>query len=70
MRRNIVAEIMAEHIIYGGLLATRAEVYADALGRTGSWRAADMYACGPRAVAVDPLDHANRPTLAQVRSRE
>lgn len=29
MRRNLVAVVMAEPCIYGGLLATRAEVYED-----------------------------------------
>ncbi len=29
MSRNIVAEVMAEPCIYGGLLATRGEVYED-----------------------------------------
>jgi hypothetical protein len=29
MRRDLVAEVMAEPCIYGGLLATRAEVYED-----------------------------------------
>jgi hypothetical protein len=34
--RNIVKEVMGEYCIYGGLLATRAEVYADLMESTVS----------------------------------
>lgn len=43
---------MAEQINYGGQPLSRAEVYADALKVTGSKRAADMFAFGPRAKAL------------------
>ncbi len=29
MKKNLVAEVMGEHCIFGGLLATRGEVYED-----------------------------------------
>lgn len=69
-RRNLVAEVMAEHVIYGGLLATRGEVYDDVMAMGLGWKAADMFACGPRTKAVDPEQYWHLPTLRQMREAE
>ena len=69
-RRTILDDVMAEHIIYGGTLATRAEVYDDVIALGHPARTADMFAFGPRAVAVDPGDHADRLTLKRLREIE
>lgn len=69
-RRNLVAEVMAEHVIYGGLLATRQEVYDDVIALGHDWKWADYIACGTHAKTVDPNDHQHRPTLKQIREQE
>jgi hypothetical protein len=48
-----------ETILYGGLPLRRCDVYRDALERTGSWRAADMFAFGLNKHAIDtpPMDY-------------
>jgi hypothetical protein len=68
MRRNIVAEVAAELIVFGGCVATRREVYDDCIARGLPWDAADRFAFGPSALAADEP----RPilTLAQVRAWE
>ena len=59
MRSTIVADLMNETILYGGLPLRRCDVYKDALDRTGSRWAADMFAFAPhhKAVDVKPLDY-------------
>ena len=65
--RRFLTELMAERILYGGLVATRAEVYDDALEIVSTHdvsdkrarRAAEMFAFGPRTRAA---------TLAAVRA--
>jgi hypothetical protein len=60
---------MAEMIRYGGMAATREEVYADALRVCGTRtdnprqaaRAADMFAFGPRTVVLTPQEAAALP---------
>jgi hypothetical protein len=44
--RRILAELMGEVILYGGLPVRRADVYDDARQRTGSHRAAAQFAFG------------------------
>jgi hypothetical protein len=46
MRRNLVAEIMAERVSYGGFCATRYEVYAD------------CRQCGLTELSADRMCHA------------
>lgn len=68
--RNLVNEVMSEHIIYGGLLATRGEVYEDVIALGHGPKAAEAFACGINVKAVNPADHQNRMTLKQLRERE
>lgn len=51
--RQIVDGLMNEVILYGGIPMRRCDVYRDALEATGSHKAADMFAFGLRARAVD-----------------
>ena len=44
---------MNEVIIYGGLPLTRADVYRDALKKTGDVKAASMFAFGERTKKTD-----------------
>lgn len=56
MRRRkptFVDEMMNEVISYGGLPVRRHHVYQDVLKRTGSKWAADLFAFGPRARAIE-----------------
>lgn len=46
--KEMVNALMNEVIIYGGLPVRRADVYKDALKKTGSKKAADMFAFGQR----------------------
>lgn len=69
-RRNFMADLMAEEILYGGAVATRAEVYADVLARIGSAKIADMYAFGRNAKALGPDDPRPSLTLAMIREIE
>lgn len=69
-RRNLIAELMSETIVYGGCRATQREVYDDCIARGLSWRMADLFACGQRVVAVDPSSVSHLPTLAQIRAWE
>ena len=52
-RTTFMDELMGETILYGGLPVRRADAYEDALSRTGSAWAAELFAFGPRAAAVD-----------------
>ena len=60
MATRFINELMAEMIKYGGMAATREEVYADALKVCGTRtndpcqaaRAADLFAFGPRTVVL------------------
>ena len=69
MAINFIKQFMAETIYYGGMAATRKEVYADALKvcRTltdnlrQAARAADMFAFGPRTVVLTPQEVAALP---------
>ncbi len=70
MSRNIVTEIMSETIVYGGLRATRAEVYFDWLKQGGTPKQAEYLACRPGAVAVDPESVAHLPSFVEVREQE
>lgn len=45
-RKRIMDELMDEVILYGGLPVQRADAYDDAFERTGSHKAADMFAFG------------------------
>lgn len=47
-KATLVAALMDEVIVYGGLPARRADVYRDMLRRTGSEWAADLFAFGSR----------------------
>jgi len=57
--RDIVNNLMNETIRYGGLPLRRCDVYRDALDRTGSHQAADMFAFGINKPAIDatPLSY-------------
>lgn len=57
-RRNMVAEVMAERINYGGVCGTRWQVYQHALAATGSTRAADLFACGLNRPALSDAEAA------------
>ena len=69
MATNFVDRFMAETIYYGGMAATRKEVYVHALTvcRTRTEnprqaaRAADMFAFGPRTVVLTPEEAAALP---------
>ena len=52
-QRGIVDELMTEVILYGGLPVRRIDAYEDALNRTGSIWAAELFAFGLRAKTVD-----------------
>ena len=72
MATRFIDQLMAEMINYGGMAATREEVYADALKvcrtRTDNprqaARAADMFAFGPRTVVLTPEQVAAMPRFA------
>lgn len=61
-KKTAVEELMAETINYGGMAATREQAYShalDACSRPGvskdrTRRAAEMFAFGPKAKAIDP----------------
>ena len=55
VKRNLVREFVDEVILYGGLPVRRRDVYDDALARTGSTRAADLFAFGFRT-RLAPVD--------------
>ena len=74
MRRNIISELMAERIIYGGTVATRAEVYQHAqdcavskgADKRGAARCGDWAAFAGRARTATAADAAALPSLADV----
>lgn len=68
MRRNIIQELMSETVVYGGLVATRGEVYLDAIECGCSHHWADRFAF--RDQAVQPEAVAHLPTLKQIREYE
>ncbi len=73
-RRNLVAEVMEERCVYGGLIATRLEVYRelealrDRNGERLSSLAVDRLTWMPKTAT--PEDIANRPTLTTLRAVE
>ena len=68
MSTKFMSALMSEFISYGGMAATREEVYKDALdvalsnGRTRNEaeRSADLFAFGPNAIALTPEQVATR----------
>ena len=64
-RQNYMDILAAEIIVYGGTLATRAEVYRDVLDKGYSAKAADMFAFGPRTRLATASDLSGRITLAE-----
>lgn len=60
-KERITDKLMNEVIIYGGLPVRRKDVYRDALRRTGSTKAADMFAFGqqtkPAPEGWEPLSY-------------
>ena len=57
IKKITLADIVVnEIIIYGGLPMSRKDVYRDALNRTGSTKAADMFAFGPNT-KIAPSNH-------------
>ena len=61
-------ELMKERIIYGGCVATRAEVYRDCIDRGLPAKAADRFAFLPRAIQEgEPVPAL---TLADIREYE
>jgi hypothetical protein len=63
---NMVQQIFAETVVYGGLIATRAEVYEDIVSLNGNSTMADYISM--RAKEATPEDIANRPRLADIRA--
>lgn len=53
MKNNLVAKLMNETILYGGLPLRRCDVYQDCLDVGVSHKWADVWAFGRRAVTVD-----------------
>ena len=52
-RETFMDKLANETILYGGLPLRRCDVYRDALERTGSHRAAEMFACSLSKHAID-----------------
>lgn len=59
MRQNAVGEVMSELCVYGGLLATRAEVYADLVNKNDgglSWLTIDRLVWMPPKATKEQAD--------------
>lgn len=69
-KTRFIDELMNETIVYGGLRATRQEVFDDVIALGHTAKIADMFAFGPRAVAVDPESVRHLPSLRQMREAE
>jgi len=72
MRRNMVAEVMGEPCIYGGLLATRGEVAADLTAQGVKWPLSDRltWMCKPASAEDVAFLRSVGMTLAAVREKE
>ena len=78
MGRNIVAEVMAEPCIYGGLLATRGEVYEDlqrlcrpdGAGMSHLWLDRLTWMCKPASAEDAEFLRARGMTLEAIQAKE
>lgn len=69
-RRNLIAELMAERVSYGGCVATRYEVYRDCIDRGISERSADLSALIPKTITDEEAARLPFQSLAALRAYE